>query len=44
MSGTDFYYGPEIELAEVLAKVAARATPQRCSSRNSGSEANEGAS
>lgn len=43
MSGTDFYYGPEIELAEVLAKVAPGDGPKRVFFCNSGAEANEGA-
>lgn len=43
MSGTDFYYGPEIELAEVLAKLAPGDSPKRVFFCNSGAEANEGA-
>src|SRR5262245_30831669 len=43
MSGTDFYYGPEIELAERLAKAAPGTAPKRVFFCNSGAEANEGA-
>jgi 4-aminobutyrate aminotransferase len=43
MSGTDFYYGPEIELAERLAKLAPGDSPKRVFFCNSGAEANEGA-
>lgn len=43
MSGTDFYYGPEIELAERLAKLAPGDGPKRVFFCNSGAEANEGA-
>lgn len=43
MSGTDFYYGPEIELAERLAKRAPGTSPKRVFFCNSGAEANEGA-
>lgn len=43
MSGTDFYYGPEIELAERLARLAPGDSPKRVFFCNSGAEANEGA-
>jgi len=43
MSGTDFYYGPEIELAERLARIAPGFEPKRVFFCNSGAEANEGA-
>ena len=43
MSGTDFYYAPEIELAERLAQLAPGATPKRVFFANSGTEANEAA-
>lgn len=43
MSGTDFYYPPEIELAERLAKLAPGATPKRVFFTNSGTEAIEAA-
>jgi 4-aminobutyrate aminotransferase len=43
MSGTDFYYGPEIELAERLARLAPGDAPKRVFFGNSGAEANEGA-
>ncbi len=43
MSGTDFYYAPEIELAERLARIAPGATPKRVFFTNSGAEAIEAA-
>lgn len=43
MSGTDFYYAPEIELAERLAKIAPGDTLKRVFFANSGAEANEAA-
>ena len=43
MSGTDFYYPPEIELAERLAKLAPGATPKRVFFTNSGTESIEAA-
>src|ERR1700722_12305655 len=43
MSGTDFYYPAEIELAERLAKLAPGATPKRVFFTNSGTEAIEAA-
>src|SRR5205823_9457836 len=43
MSGTDFYYRPQIELAERLAKVAPGPTPKKVFFCNSGAEAIEGA-
>ncbi len=43
MSGTDFYYSPEIELAERLAKLAPGATPKRVFFTNSGTESIEAA-
>ena len=43
MSGTDFYYGPEIELAERLANLAPGVADKRVFFCNSGAEANEGA-
>jgi len=43
MSGTDFYYGPEIELAERLAKLALGTTAKWVFFCNSGAEANENA-
>ncbi len=43
MSGTDFYYAPQIELAERLAKAAPGATPKKVFFANSGAEAVEGA-
>jgi 4-aminobutyrate aminotransferase len=43
MSGTDFYYGPEIELAERLAKLAPGDSAKRVFFCNSGAEAIEGA-
>ncbi len=43
MSGTDFYYPPEIELAERLAKLAPGATPKQVFFTNSGTESIEAA-
>src|SRR5262245_29364524 len=43
MSGTDFYYRPQIDLAERLAKVAPGPTPKKVFFTNSGAEAIEGA-
>ncbi|MBA4064799.1 MAG: aspartate aminotransferase family protein [Isosphaera sp.] len=43
MSGTDFYYRPQIDLAERLAKVAPGPTPKKVFFANSGAEAVEGA-
>jgi 4-aminobutyrate aminotransferase len=43
MSGTDFYYRPQIELAERLAKAAPGATPKKVFFANSGAETVEGA-
>ncbi len=43
MSGTDFYYGPEIELAERLAALAPGSGPKRVFFGNSGAEAVEAA-
>src|SRR5215467_15746325 len=43
MSGTDFYYRPQIDLAEKLAKVAPGPTPKKVFFCNSGAEALEGA-
>ncbi len=43
MSGTDFYYRPQIELAERLAKVAPGPSPKTVFFANSGAEAIEGA-
>ena len=43
MSGTDFYYRPQIELAERLAKVAPGPTAKKVFFCNSGAEAIEGA-
>jgi 4-aminobutyrate aminotransferase len=43
MSGTDFYYAPQIELAERLAKAAPGSTPKKVFFANSGAEAVEGA-
>ncbi len=43
MSGTDFYYPAEIELAERLARIAPGATPKRVFFTNSGAEAIEAA-
>lgn len=43
MSGTDFYYRPQIDLAERLAKVSPGPTPKKVFFCNSGAEALEGA-
>lgn len=43
MSGTDFYYRPQIDLAEKLAKLAPGPTPKKVFFCNSGAEALEGA-
>src|SRR5271155_2081579 len=43
MSGTDFYYEPQIDLAQRLAKVAPGTTPKRIFFTNSGAEALEAA-
>jgi 4-aminobutyrate aminotransferase len=43
MSGTDFYYAPEIELAERLAALAPVPGPRRVFFTNSGTESNEAA-
>lgn len=43
MSGTDFYYGPQAELAQKLAQVAPGQTPKRIFFTNSGAEAIEAA-
>jgi len=43
MSGTDFYYRPQIDLAERLAKAAPGPTPKKVFFCNSGAEALEGA-
>jgi 4-aminobutyrate aminotransferase len=43
MSGTDFYYAPEIELAERLARLAPGHGPKRVFFTNSGTEAIEAA-
>jgi 4-aminobutyrate aminotransferase len=43
MSGTDFYYGPQIELAERLAALAPGKTPKKVFFSNSGAEAIESA-
>jgi len=43
MSGTDFYYEPEIDLAERLARLAPGPTPKKVFFTNSGAEAIEGA-
>ncbi len=43
MSGTDFYYRPQIDLAERLAKVAPGPTPKKVFFCNSGAEAIEAA-
>jgi len=39
MSGTDFYYAPEIDLAEKLATIAPGLSPKRVFFGNSGAEA-----
>ncbi|MBI2186272.1 MAG: acetyl ornithine aminotransferase family protein [Acidobacteria bacterium] len=43
MSGTDFYYEPQVRLAEELSAVAPMAGPHRSFFGNSGTEANEAA-
>lgn len=43
MSGTDFYYRPQIDLAEKLAEIAPGPTPKKVFFCNSGAEAVEGA-
>ncbi len=43
MSGTDFYYTPQIELAERLAKAAPGSTPKKVFFANRGAEPIEGA-
>src|SRR4051794_4523444 len=43
MSGTDFYYRPQIDLAERLAKIAPGASPKKVFFTNSGAEAVEAA-
>jgi 4-aminobutyrate aminotransferase len=43
MSGTDFYYGPEIDLAQKLAEIAPGPSPKRVFFTNSGAEAIEAA-
>ena len=43
MSGTDFYYAPEIELAERLARLAPGSDPKRVFFTNSGAESVEAA-
>jgi 4-aminobutyrate aminotransferase len=43
MSGTDFYYEPQVRLAEVLSKVAPMPGPSKSFFGNSGAEANEAA-
>jgi 4-aminobutyrate aminotransferase len=43
MSGTDFYYTPQIRLAEVLARIAPGSEPKRVFFTNSGAESNEAA-
>ncbi len=43
MSGTDFYYRPQIDLAERLAKLAPGPSPKKVFFCNSGAEALEGA-
>ena len=43
MSGTDFYYVPQIRLAERLARIAPGRDPKRVFFTNSGAEANEAA-
>jgi len=43
MSGTDFYYAPQIELAERLAGIAPGSTPKRVFYTNSGAESIEAA-
>ena len=43
MSGTDFYYEPQVQLAEVLSKAAPMPGPCKSFFGNSGAEANEAA-
>ncbi|MCE9533720.1 MAG: acetyl ornithine aminotransferase family protein [Planctomycetes bacterium] len=43
MSGTDFYYSPEIDLAEKLAQIAPGPTPKKVFFTNSGAESIEAA-
>jgi 4-aminobutyrate aminotransferase len=43
MSGTDFYYTPQIRLAETLARIAPGSDPKRVFFTNSGAESNEAA-
>ncbi len=43
MSGTDFYYRPQIDLAEKLAKIAPGPSPKKVFFANSGAESLEGA-
>jgi 4-aminobutyrate aminotransferase len=43
MSGTDFYYEPQIKLAEKLARIAPGSSPKRVFFTNSGTEAIEAA-
>ena len=43
MSGTDFYYEPQIKLAETLARLAPGPDPKRVFFTNSGAESNEAA-
>ena len=43
MSGTDFYYTPQIRLAEVLARIAPGPGPKRVFFTNSGAESTEAA-
>ena len=43
MSGTDFYYGPQVDLAERLTQVAPGPSPKRVFFTNSGAEAIEAA-
>ena len=43
MSGTDFYYEPQVRLAEAMSAIAPMAAPHRSFFSNSGTEANEAA-
>jgi 4-aminobutyrate aminotransferase len=43
MSGTDFYYEPQVQLGEVLSEIAPMKGPHRTFFGNSGTEANEAA-
>jgi len=43
MSGTDFYYEPQVRLGEVMSEVAPFSGPKRSFFANSGTEANEAA-